>query len=275
MARRQDEEAPEGGAGAVDDSIGAATRALADATAALTRLIGKQVQAVVPEVSDAVAASLREASRGLAEASEGVGRRGAGGRAEERRAERAGRTRSELLDAAARAFARQGYEGASLGDIAADAGYTKGAVYAHFGSKHELFLEVARRQIAAAPAQPGLPDLGDDDLEQGLSAALHGMVDETQLLLALEILSFAVRHPEARAEIGAFYEEGFAELADQVARARHPGEPEPAEADWDTALAVVSVSNIALLLGAVTGSPHASPAAGSRVIARLLRGSLG
>ena len=32
----------------------------------------------------------------------------------------------------------------------------------------------------------------------------------------------------------AFYEEGFAELADQVARARHPGEPEPAEADWDT-----------------------------------------
>lgn len=271
MARRQDDEAPDGGAAPADDSIGAATRALADATAALTRLIGKQVQSVVPEVSDAVASSLREASRGLAEASESVGRRG-GGRAEERRAERAGRTRAELLDAAARAFARQGYEGASLGDIAADAGYTKGAVYAHFGSKHELFLEVARRQIAGAPAQPCLPGLGEEELEEEVSAALHTMVDETDLLLSLEILSFAVRHPEARAEIGAFYEEGFAELAGQVGRARHPSAPEPAEADWDTALGVVSVSNIALLLGAVTGSPHASPAAGSRVIARLLRG---
>lgn len=270
MARTHDDQTPDGNA--ADDSIGAATRALADATAALTRLIGKQVQSVVPEVSDAVAASLREASRGLADASESVGRRGGSGRAEERRAERAGRTRTELLDAAARAFARQGYEGASLGDIAADAGYTKGAVYAHFGSKHELFLEVARRQIAAAPAQPGLPGMGEEGLEEKVSAALLGMVDETQLLLALEILSFAVRHPEARAEIGAFYEEGFAELADQVGRARHPADPEPVEADWDTALAVVSVSNIALLLGAVTGSPHASPEAGSRVIARLLRG---
>ncbi|TKR27084.1 TetR family transcriptional regulator [Cellulomonas hominis] len=269
MARRQDDETPDGRT--VDDSIGAATRALADATAALTRLIGRQVQSVVPEVSDAVAASLREASRGLADASESVGRR-SGGRAEERRTERANRTREELLDAAARAFARHGYEGASLGDIAADAGYTKGAVYAHFGSKHELFLEVARRQIAAAPVQPCLPDLGSDGLEAELSAALHGMVDEDDLLLSLEILSFAVRHPEARAEIGGFYEDGFAELAEQVARARHPADPAPAEADWDTALAVVSVSNIALLLGAVTGSPHASPAAGSRVIARLLRG---
>src|SRR6478736_6332364 len=263
MARRQDDETPDGGTAPADDSIGAATRALADATAALTRLIGKQVQSVVPEVSDAVAASLREASRGLADASESVGRRG-GGRAEERRAERAGRTRTELLDAAARAFARQGYEGASLGDIAADAGYTKGAVYAHFGSKHELFLEVARRQIAGAPAQPCLPGLGEEGLEDEVSAALHTMVDETDLLLSLEILSFAVRHPEARAEIGAFYEEGFGELAGQIGRARHPGDPEPAEGDWDTALAV--------LLGAVTGSPHASPAAGSRVIARLLRG---
>jgi AcrR family transcriptional regulator len=271
MARRQDDETPGGGAAPADDTIGAATRALADATAALTRLIGKQVQSVVPEVSDAVAASLREASRGLADASESVGRRG-GGRAEERRAERAGRTRTELLDAAARAFARQGYEGASLGDIAADAGYTKGAVYAHFGSKHELFLEVARRQIAGAPAQPCLPGLGEEGLEEEVSAALHTMVDETDLLLSLEILSFAVRHPEARAEIGAFYEEGFGELAGQIGRARHPDDPEPAEGDWDTALAVVSVSNIALLLGAVTGSPHASPAAGSRVIARLLRG---
>lgn len=272
MARTHDDRSPDDGAAPADDSIGAATRALADATAALTRLIGKQVQSVVPEVSDAVAASLREASRGLADASESVGRRAGGSRADERRTERAHRTRAELLDAAARAFARHGYEGAALGDIAADAGYTKGAVYAHFGSKQELFVEVARRHFGSAPVRPGLPDLGDEDLEHELASALDRMVDEDRLLLSLEILSFAVRHPESRAEIGAVHEEGFAELAAQVGRVRHPDAPEPAQADWDTALTVVSVSNIALLLGAVTGSPHASPEAGARVIARLLRG---
>jgi TetR/AcrR family transcriptional regulator, transcriptional repressor of aconitase len=254
------------------DSISSAARALADATAALTRMLGKQVQDVLPEVSDAIAGSLREASRGLADASENVARHAGTRRAEDRRKEKADRTRAELLDAATRAFARQGYEGASVGDIAADAGYTKGALYAHFGSKNELFLEVARRQISSAPAQPCLPGLDEENLEQDVTDALRHMEDETELLLVLEILSYAVRHPEARAEIGAFYEDGFAEMAEQIAAARHPGASEPEQADWDTALAVVSISNIALLLGAVTGSPHASPEAGARAIARLLRG---
>lgn len=43
--------------------------------------------------------------------------------------------RRALLDAAARVFARQGAEGAGLDDVAADAGFTKGAVYSNFGSK--------------------------------------------------------------------------------------------------------------------------------------------
>jgi AcrR family transcriptional regulator len=65
----------------------------------------------------------------------GVGRR-AGVAAEE--------TRGELLQAAAKVFARRGYEGASISEITSEAGLTSGAVYAHYASKAELFAETVR-----------------------------------------------------------------------------------------------------------------------------------
>lgn len=49
-------------------------------------------------------------------------------------------TQTRLLDAAEEVFVRDGYEGAQLTKIANVAGRTKGAVYAHFKSKEDLFL---------------------------------------------------------------------------------------------------------------------------------------
>src|SRR3954449_7373550 len=54
-------------------------------------------------------------------------------------------TRDLLLDAAEEVFARKGFQGASLEEIAETAGYTRGAIYKHFGSKEELFLEANKR----------------------------------------------------------------------------------------------------------------------------------
>jgi AcrR family transcriptional regulator len=54
-------------------------------------------------------------------------------------------TRDVLLDAAEEVFARRGFDGASLDEIADAAGYTRGAIYKHFGSKDELFLAVNHR----------------------------------------------------------------------------------------------------------------------------------
>ena len=51
-------------------------------------------------------------------------------------------TRRQLLAAAAEAFAKKGFAGASLEEIAELAGYTTGAVYYHFGNKDKLFLEL-------------------------------------------------------------------------------------------------------------------------------------
>jgi AcrR family transcriptional regulator len=54
------------------------------------------------------------------------------------RSGRRARTRRQLLDAAARVYARQGFERATLDEVAEEAGFTKGAVYDHFGSKEKL-----------------------------------------------------------------------------------------------------------------------------------------
>jgi TetR/AcrR family transcriptional regulator, transcriptional repressor of aconitase len=214
------------------ETIGAATRALADATAALTRMIGSHVNQVVPEVGEALAASLREASRGLADASENVAKRAGTGRAEERRRERVDRTRADLL-AAARVIAAQSYEGASVGDIAAEAGYTKGALYAHFRSKSDVMLALARERLGIALESPelDLPGLTDDGVDVDVLAAwLETAREDPRLLLQLEFLTYGLRHPDAAGELAELHVRSFK----------------------------------------LTGSPDMSPAAGARIIARLL-----
>jgi AcrR family transcriptional regulator len=64
----------------------------------------------------------------------------------------AAETRERLLRAAADAFARHGYDGTRVADIAAAAGVSNGALYAHFGSKAELLAAALRthgRQLLA------------------------------------------------------------------------------------------------------------------------------
>jgi AcrR family transcriptional regulator len=63
--------------------------------------------------------------------------------------ERAERTRSAILDAAAIVFDKQGFLGASLSDILAEAGVTKGALYFHFASKEELAHAIMDEQFSA------------------------------------------------------------------------------------------------------------------------------
>lgn len=66
------------------------------------------------------------------------------------RAERQASTRAALLRSASRLICRQGMQGASIDAIAADAGYTKGAFYANFASKQDLFLTMLEEKFALA-----------------------------------------------------------------------------------------------------------------------------
>ncbi|MEU9046345.1 MULTISPECIES: TetR/AcrR family transcriptional regulator [unclassified Kitasatospora] len=83
--------------------------------------------------------------------------------------QRSERTRGRLVEAGAGLFDRHGYAGATLGEIAAAAGVTKGALYFHFASKEELaraVFEQAERSLRAA--------CGD---QRAASSPLQGLID--------------------------------------------------------------------------------------------------
>jgi AcrR family transcriptional regulator len=63
------------------------------------------------------------------------------------RSPRKAETRARLLDAAGRVFAARGFAGATLDQVAEEAGYTKGAVYGHFARKEELLLALCEEQL--------------------------------------------------------------------------------------------------------------------------------
>lgn len=63
------------------------------------------------------------------------------------RAEAKAATRKLLLDAARTEFTTVGYHGATLDDIAARAGFTKGALYWHFANKQAIFLALIGEAI--------------------------------------------------------------------------------------------------------------------------------
>lgn len=128
------------------------------------------------------------------------------------RDERKARTRAELIDAAARVVGRKGYHSATVDDIAAEAGFTKGAFYSNFVSKEDVFIElVADRSrnwtIAVARAYEG-----EDPLPQRLregGQVLTRMVEEQVdwMLLTSEMLSQCVRDPPLRERLAAAYED--------------------------------------------------------------------
>ena len=69
------------------------------------------------------------------------------------RRERQEQTRERLLTAASTVFARRGYHEASLEEIAAEAGFSTGAVYSNFTGKQELFLALADCEVAERIAE--------------------------------------------------------------------------------------------------------------------------
>jgi AcrR family transcriptional regulator len=117
------------------------------------------------------------------------------------------RTRAQLLAAAAQVFARKGFAGASLEEIAEQAGYSTGAVYYNFANKEQLFLELLRtgqsRQTAtrvqAVTRIFREAAEGGNDAFDTLSVYLAAIADhrgETSPLAA-EFWLYAVRNPEA------------------------------------------------------------------------------
>ncbi|HEY3759570.1 MAG TPA: TetR/AcrR family transcriptional regulator [Solirubrobacteraceae bacterium] len=128
-------------------------------------------------------------------------------------------SRDQLLAAAARVFARAGYHGASMSEIAAEAGFSKGALYWSFASKEELFFalldeldEQLRTVIATAAAMPKEQER-TGELSREISAVLTDARD--LVLLFHEYSALAVRDPK----VAARYAQRNARLREEIAAA--------------------------------------------------------
>src|ERR1700692_182895 len=56
-------------------------------------------------------------------------------------------TQTRILAAAEVIFSEQGFENTKLEEVAARAGYTRGAIYAHYSNKEDLFLALMQHQV--------------------------------------------------------------------------------------------------------------------------------
>ncbi len=117
-------------------------------------------------------------------------------------AARTAATRRRLIAAASRIFARDGFEAARLEDIAAAAGYTRGALYANFKDKEDLFFALLEQWIGDRVSEL------DNLLRKGApnpAAKLRTLrnyyarcaSDRRLVLLSLEFTLYAIRHPAA------------------------------------------------------------------------------
>jgi AcrR family transcriptional regulator len=122
------------------------------------------------------------------------------------RKEKQAKTRSALLSSAARLICRKGITEASIDEVAADAGYTKGAFYANFKSKEELFLVMLDEKYAAEleRLEASLPGEGAPAEEVRASAEdfiRFAWADSEWPKLYFEFTTYAARNPEFREEL--------------------------------------------------------------------------
>ena len=126
-------------------------------------------------------------------------------------------TRQRIIASAATVFARKGYHGASLDQVAADAGLTKGAVYWHFQSKSDLFLALLDARFQRDMSEMAVKvDAAHNQADpfDSLKLVLLQLADKIESdrdwpRLFLEFLGHA-REDAVHQRIGAIYRQSYA-----------------------------------------------------------------
>jgi AcrR family transcriptional regulator len=141
----------------------------------------------------------------------------------------AAETRERLLRAAADVFAERGYDGTRVADIAAAAGVSNGALYAHFASKADLLVDALRthgRNMLADmfAADPGRPVV---DLLLAVGRWLPRRRDARGYLI-VEALVAARRDEDVARPMREYFAERAGWLAGLMRHAQAGGELDPA-----------------------------------------------
>jgi len=137
-----------------------------------------------------------------------------------------GETRAQLLDAAADIFAKHGFEGASVSQIAGTVGITSGAVYRHFDGKADLLLNLIRHRgpyISLTDLLDSPNSIKPNDFAKLVSGYAS---PELQLIrrLAVEIHAAAFRDEQAAALLGEFVKAARDSIAAGIDGCKRRGE---------------------------------------------------
>jgi len=153
-----------------------------------------------------------EESRDVSEAAVAeaeVGRPGAG---------QDSRKRQQIMDGARRLFLAEGFDAASMGEIARVAGVSKGTLYVYFESKEELFTELVRQERDKHFSPIFALDPNDHDVEKVLGRLARGFVTfitaQPAVMGKRTVIAISTRMPEV-AET--FFAEGPARCSMKLA----------------------------------------------------------
>lgn len=188
-------------------------------------------------------------------------------------AERRARSRSALLEAAARGLSRHGYGNLVLEQVARDAGYTRGALYHQFKDKEELALAVLEWVDATWRAEVGSSVEQEPDPVAALMALARGHAvlcrrDIARVAMALRLEFSGQDHPVGR-ELERVSEALVKRCARLIAAGRREGSIPPGPPARAVATALVGAIEGAVI--ALAGqAPH-----DERLAARAAAGVLG
>jgi AcrR family transcriptional regulator len=143
------------------------------------------------------------------------------------RAERKAQTREGLLDAAMRLFCERGFHATSLDLVAAEAGYTKGAVYSNFASKEDLFFALYERRVEqeATRLREVLKGSTPAEVAEAVVARRRGGTDDGWLAVFFEFWAHVLRNPALRERFERLHRQGRAPMLEATQRMfkRKPG----------------------------------------------------
>ncbi len=119
-------------------------------------------------------------------------------------------TRRKLIDAGLRVFARNGFAAARIEDIAAESGHTRGAFYANFETKEDLFFALLEQQAEKRTKRLHscleMVKTREEAMQAIRTFYLEGAANRQWVLVTLEFKLFALRHGNPRAKWAAAHQ---------------------------------------------------------------------
>jgi AcrR family transcriptional regulator len=144
-------------------------------------------------------------------------------------------------------FTRRGLQQASIDEVAGDAGFTKGAFYANFKSKEELFLAMLDERFAQKLEAIDRVWSADGDLQSKAQAAGEDFADylsdEEWSRLFFEFAAYAARNEEFRQELVTRYRALRERVAAVYARKKEEMGIEPAVPPEQVAAMIFAMVN--------------------------------